>query len=66
MLFSVALLSGCGSKENQSVVNIPATADTKDGKASKADPNGPKIQFDHTSYDFGNVTHDAGTSKMFQ
>ena len=55
MLFSAALLSGCGSEENKSVVNIPATADTKDGKASKVDPNGPKIQFEHTSYDFGNV-----------
>ena len=55
MLLAATCLSGCGESKNPSVVNIPATADTKSGQTSKEDPNGPKIKFDHTSYDFGTV-----------
>ena len=54
-LVSFILMTGCSKKETTSVVNIPATADTKNGQPSKEDPNGPKIQFDHTTYDFGTV-----------
>lgn len=49
------LFAGCGSRENKSVVNIPATADTKDGSTSKDTKNGPKIEFDHTTFNFGTV-----------
>jgi hypothetical protein len=49
------MTAGCDNKSNTSVVNIPATADTKSGKPSQADPDGPKIKFDHTLYDFGVV-----------
>ncbi len=55
MLLAATCLSGCRESENPSVVNIPATADTKSGQTSKEDPNGPKIKFEHTSYDFGTV-----------
>lgn len=55
LLITALFLTGCNEKENPSVINIPATADTKNGEPSKEDPNGPKIKFDHTSYDFGTV-----------
>ena len=55
MLISTLLLSGCKEKENPSIINIPATADTKTGQPTKEDPNGPKIKFDRTTYDFGTV-----------
>lgn len=55
LALALVCLPGCNHQQNQSVVNIPATADTKDGSTSKEDPNGPKIKFDRTEYDFGTV-----------
>ena len=53
ILSSAVLSMSCTREGNTSVVNIPVSV--KDGKISKEDPNGAKIQFDHNTYDFGTV-----------
>ncbi len=51
------------TKKTKIIVHNPVTAEG--GRVSKADPNGPKIQFDETTYDFGTVMQGERLSHTF-
>ena len=54
----------CGCKQKTTVVvHNPVTAEG--GAVSKADPNGPKIKFDETTFDFGTVMQGERLSHTF-
>lgn len=50
-------------KKTKVIVHNPVTAEN--GSVSKADPNGPKIQFDETTFDFGTVMQGERLSHTF-
>lgn len=64
-LLCLCLLSGCKKKVEKNVVNNPVTASSVDGKIHKEDPHGPKIKFDHLTYDFGTVYEGEKMSHSF-
>ena len=58
-------LVGCKNKVEKSIINNPVTANNEEGVIRKEDPEGPKIKFDHVTYDFGNVYEGEKMSHVF-